>query len=121
MNPQSSLALSPHLPLISPHPPFLDFPPATRLPLPPMQSPKLRVAVLGAGKWAEHAHLPGWKRDPRVEVVVLADVVRERAEELGRQLSISEVTTDWQGGVSRPGGGVVGGGTPPHTAVEVPG
>ena len=84
-----------------------------------MQSPKLRVAVLGAGKWAEHAHLPGWKRDPRVEVVVLADVVRERAEELGRQLSISEVTTDWQAAVSRPDVDVVDVVTPSHTHFEL--
>jgi len=84
-----------------------------------MQSPKLRVAVLGAGKWAEHAHIPGWKRDPRVEVVVLADVVRERAEELGRQLSISEVTTDWQAAVSRPDVDVVDVVTPSHTHFEL--
>src|SRR3989304_6307368 len=84
-----------------------------------MQSPKLRVAVLGAGKWAEHAHIPGWKRDPRVEVVVLADVVRERAEELGRQFSISAVTTDWQGAGPRPGGGGVDGVTPSHTHFEL--
>ena len=84
-----------------------------------MQTRKLRVAVLGAGKWAEHAHIPGWKRDPRVEVVVLADVVRERAEELGRQLSIPEVTTDWQSAVSRPDVDVVDVVTPSSTHFEL--
>ena len=26
------------------------------------------------GRWAQMAHIPGWQRDPRVEVVALADV-----------------------------------------------
>ena len=29
----------------------------------------MRVGVLGAGAWAEFAHLPGYKRDPRCELV----------------------------------------------------
>jgi predicted dehydrogenase len=80
---------------------------------------KLRVAVLGAGKWAEHAHIPGWKRDPRVEVVVLADVVRERAEELKAQYSIPEVTADWQAAVSRSDVDVVDVVTPSHTHFDL--
>ena len=31
----------------------------------PITDRKLRVAVLGAGAWANRAHLPGWDRDPR--------------------------------------------------------
>jgi predicted dehydrogenase len=80
---------------------------------------KLRVAVLGAGKWAEHAHIPGWKRDPRVELVVLADVVRERAEELGARFSIPEVTADWQAAVSRADVDVVDVVTPSHTHFDL--
>ena len=34
---------------------------------------KLRVAVVGTGSWAQRAHIPGWQRDPRAEVVALAD------------------------------------------------
>ena len=34
----------------------------------------IRVAVVGAGRWAQVAHIPGWQRDPRSEVVALADV-----------------------------------------------
>ncbi len=33
----------------------------------------LRVAVVGAGSWAQRAHIPGWQRDGRAEVVALAD------------------------------------------------
>ncbi|MGH9337236.1 MAG: Gfo/Idh/MocA family protein, partial [Vicinamibacteria bacterium] len=79
----------------------------------------LRVAVLGAGKWAEHAHLPGWKRDPRAEVVILADVVRERAESVGAAFSIPEVTTDWQSAVSRNDIDVVDVVTPSHTHFDL--
>jgi hypothetical protein len=34
----------------------------------------VRVAVVGAGRWAQVAHIPGWQRDPRADVVALADV-----------------------------------------------
>jgi predicted dehydrogenase len=34
---------------------------------------KLRVAMVGAGRWACRAHIPGWLRDDRVEVVALVD------------------------------------------------
>jgi predicted dehydrogenase len=33
----------------------------------------VRVGVLGAGAWARGAHIPGWLRDGRAEVVVVAD------------------------------------------------
>jgi predicted dehydrogenase len=34
-----------------------------------MTADKLRVAVVGTGRWARVAHIPGWLRDPRVEVL----------------------------------------------------
>jgi predicted dehydrogenase len=84
-----------------------------------MPNDKLRVAVLGAGKWAEFAHIPGWMRDPRVEVVVLADVVRSRAEELAAKFGISEITTDWESAVARMDVDVVDVATPSHTHFEL--
>jgi predicted dehydrogenase len=47
--------------------------------------------VLGAGAWAAFAHLPGFKRDPRCELVAIADPVRGRAEELAAKFGISGV------------------------------
>ena len=39
-----------------------------------MSSPRrVRVGVLGAGAWARAAHLPGFARDPRCEIVAIAD------------------------------------------------
>ena len=84
-----------------------------------MTSDKLRVAVLGAGKWAEFAHIPGWTRDPRAEVVVLADVEAERAEALAPGFGIPETTTDWQAAISRSDVDVVDIVTPSHTHQEL--
>jgi predicted dehydrogenase len=59
-----------------------------------MAGTELRVGVIGAGRWANMAHLPGWKRDPRVELVAVCDVALEVAEEAGRRFEIPEVTDD---------------------------
>jgi len=66
-----------------------------------MKNSKLRVAVLGAGRWAEFAHIPGWQRDPRCEVVVICDPLEERAEEFAQRFNIPESTRDWQAVVNR--------------------
>jgi len=56
-----------------------------------LESGKVRVGVLGAGAWAELAHLPGYKRDPRCELVAIADPVIERAEAFAEKFGISDV------------------------------
>ena len=52
---------------------------------------KVRVGVLGAGAWAEFAHLPGFKRDARCELVAIADPIRERAEAFAEKFGIPHV------------------------------
>ena len=47
----------------------------------------IRVGVLGAGAWAELAHLPGFKRDPRCELVAIADPQVDLARARGRPSS----------------------------------
>ena len=49
---------------------------------------KVRVGVLGAGAWAKFAHLPGYKRDDRCEIVAIADPILERAQEFAREFGI---------------------------------
>jgi predicted dehydrogenase len=56
----------------------------------PEQS-KVRVGVLGAGAWAQFAHLPGYKRDARCELVAIADPIIERAQEFATQFGIPHV------------------------------
>jgi predicted dehydrogenase len=80
---------------------------------------KLRVGVLGAGAWARSAHIPGWQRDPRCEVVAICDVARERAEAHAAQFGIPEATDDWQHLVGRSDLDVVDVVTPSHTHYEL--
>jgi len=51
----------------------------------------VRVGVLGAGAWAQSAHIPGYKRDQRCELVAIADPVVERAEAFAKQFGIPAV------------------------------
>ena len=51
----------------------------------------IRVGVLGAGAWAQFAHLPGFKRDNRCEIVAIADPVMERATESAECFGIPHV------------------------------
>src|SRR4051812_24494625 len=51
----------------------------------------VRVGVLGAGAWAEFAHLPGYKRDARCELVAIADPVVEKAQSFAAKFGIPNV------------------------------
>ena len=44
-----------------------------------MAGKRLGVGVIGAGRWANWAHLPGWSRDERCEVVAICDREAGRA------------------------------------------
>ena len=55
---------------------------------------KVRVAVLGAGAWARLAHIPGFKRDARCEVVAICDPQRHMAEALAAEFGIPSVYSD---------------------------
>ena len=80
---------------------------------------KIRVAVLGAGRWAESAHVPGWQRDPRCEVVVICDPEGDRARDFASQFGIPEHSKDWQSVVARNDIDVVDVVTPSHTHFEL--
>jgi predicted dehydrogenase len=84
-----------------------------------MSENKLRVAVLGAGAWARGAHIPGWKRDPRCEVVALCDVERDRAETMAAEFDIPVADNDWQAVIGRSDIDVVDVATPSHTHLEL--
>ena len=59
-----------------------------------MAGAELRVGVIGTGRWAKMAHLPGWTRDPRVDVVAVCDADEAVAEEAARMFGVREHTTD---------------------------
>ena len=52
------------------------------------------MGVLGAGAWARHAHLPGYQRDARCEVVAIADPQLDLARDAARAFDIPAVTAD---------------------------
>ena len=66
-----------------------------------MPNDELKVAVLGAGRWANMAHVPGWLRDPRVELVALCDVELPLARKMAADFNIPEATDDWQSLIAR--------------------
>jgi len=55
---------------------------------------KLRIGVIGAGRWASRAHLPGFTRSPLSEVVALCDMNRELVEQRAKEFGIPDVYTD---------------------------
>ena len=61
-----------------------------------MATAELRIGVIGAGRWANMAHLPGWKRDARCELVAVCDVSQQAADEAARTFEIPNVTGDYR-------------------------
>ena len=59
-------------------------------------SERVRVAVVGAGRWAQVAHIPGWQREPRAEVVALADIDADVAGEVAAKFSVPCAVTDYR-------------------------
>jgi predicted dehydrogenase len=84
-----------------------------------MQKSKLRIGILGAGRWAEEAHIPGWQRDPRCEIVTICDVLPDRATGFAQQFGIPEAIDDWQSVISRSDIDVIDIATPSHTHFEL--
>ncbi len=80
---------------------------------------KIRVAVLGAGAWAEAAHIPGWQRDPRCEVAVICDPLAERASAFASKFGVADYTDDWQSVLTRADIDIVDVCTPSHTHFEL--
>ena len=61
-----------------------------------MTADRIRVAVVGTGRWAQVAHIPGWQRDPRAEVVALADVDAAALAAAASEFGVPRTTTDYR-------------------------
>lgn len=85
----------------------------------PITDRKVRLAVLGAGAWANRAHLPGWARDPRAEIVAICDTDRALAEAAAAKFGASVVGDDYRAVVGRDDIEVVDVCTPSHTHFEL--
>jgi predicted dehydrogenase len=55
---------------------------------------KLRVGVIGAGRWSTGAHLPGWTRSPLTEVVMVCDLHQDLADAAAEEFHIPKAVTD---------------------------
>ncbi len=57
---------------------------------------KLRVGIIGAGRWARSAHLPGYQRSPHCDVVAICDLDQDLAKATAAQFNIETVYTDYE-------------------------
>ena len=55
---------------------------------------KLRVGVIGAGRWSNSAHLPGFTRSPLCEVVMVCDLHQDLADAAAKRFDIPEAVHD---------------------------
>lgn len=55
---------------------------------------KIKVGVIGAGRWSQRAHLPGFTRSPLSEVVAICDINRDLAENVAKKFDIPAVFVD---------------------------
>jgi predicted dehydrogenase len=55
---------------------------------------RLRVAVIGAGRWSRTAHLPGFHRSPLCDLVTICDLDLDLARARATEFDIPDVETD---------------------------
>lgn len=67
-----------------------------------MSTDKLRVGVVGTGRWAVRSHIPGWQRDPRCEVVALSDVDGKLLTKAAGEFGVQKTSTDYRDLVADP-------------------
>jgi predicted dehydrogenase len=61
-----------------------------------MAGKRLGVGVIGAGRWANWAHLPGWSRDERCEIVAICDRDADRASAAAQRFGVPVVIGDYR-------------------------
>ncbi len=83
------------------------------------QSGRVRVGVLGAGAWARGAHLPGYFKDPRAELVAIADPQIELARITAAEFSIPTVSASHLELITRDDIDLIDVCTPSHTHFEL--
>ena len=59
-----------------------------------MAEKKLRVGIVGAGRWSSRAHIPGWVRSDLCDLVCICDQDEELAKKRAEQFGVPETMTD---------------------------
>jgi len=85
----------------------------------PITGRKVRVGVLGAGRWTTMAHLPGWRRDPRCDIVAVCDVDRSLADQASATFAIPAASDDYRAVAARDDIDVIDVCTPSDTHFEL--
>ena len=62
---------------------------------------KLRVGVIGAGRWSKRAHLPGFQRSPYCDVVAICDLNEDLAKDAAARFNIESVYKDYESLLAR--------------------
>ncbi len=57
---------------------------------------KLRVGVIGAGRWSKSAHLPAFQRSPHCDVLAICDLNEDMAKDAAARFNIESVYTDYE-------------------------
>jgi predicted dehydrogenase len=57
---------------------------------------KIKVGIIGAGGIARDQHIPAYQKLKDVEIVAICDVLKDRAEEVGRRFGIPRVFSDYR-------------------------
>ncbi len=80
-----------------------------------MNGRPLGIGVIGAHRWAETAHLPGYAAYGRARLVAICDIEAERAHAMAAAFNIPHVYTDHQALLADPEVELVDVCTPTHT------
>ncbi|MBM3925240.1 MAG: Gfo/Idh/MocA family oxidoreductase [SAR202 cluster bacterium] len=84
-----------------------------------MPKETLRVGIIGAGRWAQFAHLPAWSRQQNVKLVWVCDIDEALAGQMSKEYNAPHATTNWQKVVSRPDLDIIDICTPSQTHYEI--
>jgi len=84
-----------------------------------MSARTVGVGVVGAHRWAEEAHLPGYAACDRAALVAICDVDAERAERMAARYGIAKVYTDHRELLADPNVELVDVCTPTHTHLRL--
>lgn len=80
-----------------------------------MSARKLGVGIIGAHRWAESAHLPGYAAHERVDLVAVCDIEEGRARAMAQKFGARKIYTDAAQLIADPDVEMVDVCTPTHT------
>ncbi|GHV27443.1 oxidoreductase [Clostridia bacterium] len=66
-----------------------------------MKKEKLRVGIVGVGRWSSRAHIPGWMRSDLCDLVCLCDRDEQLLQQSAARFGIAETETDAEKMINR--------------------